>query len=62
MAKGIITAKPWAEYAILTIENHRTSLEFRRIPFDVNELIRIYANSGRPFTEEAIAQYQRTPL
>jgi len=51
-------ADPWAEYAILTVENGQTSLEFRRTPFDAQELIRIYRESGRPFAEEAIAQYQ----
>ena len=56
---GRFHADPWAEYAILTIENGQTSLEFRRIPFDANELIRIYRESGRPFAEDAIAQYQR---
>jgi len=56
---GQFTADPWAEYAILTVENDQTSLEFRRVPFDVQELIHIYRASGRPFAEEAIAQYQR---
>jgi predicted phosphodiesterase len=49
----------WAEYAILKAENGQTSLEFRRVPYDVNELIRVYRESGRPYAEEAIAQYQR---
>ena len=49
----------WADYAILTIENGQPSLEFRRVPFDVGELIRIYRESGRPFAEDAIGQYQR---
>ncbi len=52
-------ADPWAEYAILTIENGQTGLEFRRVPFDAEELIRIYRESGRLFAEEAIAQYKR---
>ncbi|MCI0553384.1 MAG: metallophosphatase family protein [Anaerolineae bacterium] len=56
---GQFHADPWAEYAILTVENGQTSLEFRRIPFDVQELIRTYRESGRPFAEEAIAQYQK---
>lgn len=56
---GQFHADPWAEYAILTVENGQTSLEFRRIPFNVDELIRIYRESGRPFAEDAIAQYQR---
>ena len=50
-------ADPWAEYAILTAENGQVSLEFRRVSFDAKELIRIYRESGRPFAEDAIAQY-----
>jgi putative phosphoesterase len=56
---GQFFADPRAEYAILTVEKGQTSLEFRRVPFDVRELIRIYRESGRPFADEAIAQYQR---
>ncbi len=56
---GKFRADAWAEYAILTVENGQSSLKFRRIPFDANELIRIYRQSGRPFADEAIAQYQR---
>jgi len=51
-------ADPWAEYAILTAEKGKVSVEFRRIPFDTRELIRIFRESGRPFAEDAIAQYQ----
>lgn len=51
-------ADPWAEYAILTAENGQVSLEFRRVPFNAKELIRIYRESGRPFAEDAIAQYK----
>jgi predicted phosphodiesterase len=52
-------ADPWAEYAILTAEKGQVSVEFRRIPLEVGELIYVYHESGRPFAEEAIAQYQR---
>jgi len=52
-------ADPWAEYAILTADDGPMGLEFRRIPFDAQELIRIYRESGRPFAEEALAQYRR---
>jgi putative phosphoesterase len=55
---GQFQADAWAEYAILAVENRQTSLEFRRLPFDVDEWIRIYRESGRPFADEAIAQYQ----
>jgi putative phosphoesterase len=56
---GQFHADPWAEYAILTAEKGHVSMEFRRLPFDAGELIRIYRESGRPFVEDAIAQYQR---
>jgi predicted phosphodiesterase len=52
-------ADPWAEYAILTSEKDHVSLEFRRVPFDAQELIRIYRERERPFADDAIAQYQR---
>lgn len=52
-------ADPWAEYAILNVANGQTSLVFRRVPFDVNKMINVYRQTGRPFAEDAIAQYQR---
>ena len=54
---GQFHADAWAEYAILTVENGQTSLEFRRLPYNVDQLIDVYKQSGRPFSEEAIAQY-----
>ncbi len=51
-------ADPWAEYAILTYEQGRLSLEFRRVPYDVEELLRIVQASGRPHAERAIADYR----
>jgi putative phosphoesterase len=56
---GQFLANPWAEYAILTAENGQVSVEFRRLPFDSGEMIRIHRDSGRPFAEDAIAQYRR---
>jgi len=55
---GNIKTQPWAEYAILNAHKGQISLEFRRIPYDVDEMIRIYRESGRPFADEAIAEYQ----
>ena len=55
---GKFHANAWAEYAILAVENGHTGLEFRRIPFDAQELANVYRESGRPFSDEAIAQYQ----
>jgi putative phosphoesterase len=56
---GQFLADPWAEYAILTAQNGQVRVEFRRLPFDSGEMIRIYRESGRPFSEDAIAQYER---
>jgi diadenosine tetraphosphatase ApaH/serine/threonine PP2A family protein phosphatase len=50
-------ADPWAEYALLTVEDQRLGLEFRRVPFDVDALISVYQASGRPYADTAAAQY-----
>lgn len=55
--EGTFHADAWAEYAILTAENGRFALEFRRVYYDAQSLIEIYLSSGRPHAEEAIAQY-----
>ena len=54
-----LQADRWAEYAILTVENGNTGLEFRRIPYDMEALAQIYRTSSRPFAEEAFALFQR---
>ena len=48
---------PWAEYALLSSRDGILSLEFRRIPFDVQMLISVYNTCGRPFAESSIAEY-----
>jgi predicted phosphodiesterase len=49
----------WAEYAILTTEQGHLSLDFRRVPYDLDHLLDIYRASGRPHAESRIAEYQR---
>jgi predicted phosphodiesterase len=51
-------ADPWAEYAILTHDNGRLGLEFRRVPYEAGEMMAIYAASGRPNADEAGGQYK----
>lgn len=48
---------PWAEYPMLSSRDGNLSLEFRRIPFNVQLLISVYKSSGRPFAESSIAEY-----
>ncbi|HJZ49519.1 MAG TPA: metallophosphoesterase family protein [Roseiflexaceae bacterium] len=51
-------ADPWAEYALLTYEDGRVGLEFRRVPYQAESLVAIYLASGRPYAEEAAQQYR----
>lgn len=48
-----------AEYAVLTVEPGRTALEFRRVPYSAEAVVEIYRASGRPFADEAAADYRR---
>jgi hypothetical protein len=50
---------PWAEYAVLTSEGSRISLDLRRVPYDVEGFIRIYEQSGMPKPERIIGEYKR---
>lgn len=50
-------ADPWAEYAVLSVDGGRLALEFRRVPFDAARLVEVYYASGRPYAEQAAAQY-----
>src|SRR5262245_39923488 len=56
--EGAFRADPWAEYAVLTVEAGNISLEFRRIPFDVEAVIGSYQAGGRPDSAVAVAQYR----
>jgi len=51
-------ADPWAEYAMLTYADGRFGLEFRRVPYSPEALIQVYLASGRPYADEAAAQYR----
>ena len=46
--------------ALTTSDYQRLALELRRVPFDITEMIAVYQSSGRPFAEDAIAQYRPT--
>lgn len=50
---------PWAEYAVLTVEGMQVSLEFHRVPLDMQKLADIYRKSDRPFADTAMEQYTR---
>jgi putative phosphoesterase len=42
---------PWAEYAILTVEDGRVSTELRRAPYNVGRLLELALESGMPHAD-----------
>jgi putative phosphoesterase len=50
---------PWAEYALVQSVAGRLTIAFQRVPFDVDELIRITLASGTPYATDALTQYGR---
>jgi putative phosphoesterase len=48
---GALRVSPWAEYAILTIDNGLISTELRRIAYDISALLDVARESGMPHTE-----------
>lgn len=48
---------PWAEYAILSDDGVHFSLEFRRVPFDTEELFKVYRQTGQPYAADSMARY-----
>jgi hypothetical protein len=48
---GAVRMSPWAEYAILTVEEGRVSTELRRAPYDIVALLDLARESGMPHLE-----------
>jgi putative phosphoesterase len=46
--EGEILMSPWAEYAILSSEEGRVSVELRRTPYDVDALLGLALETGMP--------------
>ncbi len=49
---------PWAEYAALTAANGRLSVDFRRVPFDVERLLAACRSGDMPHAEWYAAQWK----
>jgi putative phosphoesterase len=45
---GALRMSPWAEYAILTVEDGCISTELRRAPYDISTLLEVARESGMP--------------
>jgi predicted phosphodiesterase len=50
-------ADPWAEYALLSYDQGRLAIEFRRVPYDAQRWIDVLRASGRPDADVHIALY-----
>lgn len=48
-----------AEYAVLEVDGDRMSLDFRRVPYDVEAWFQALRTSGRPHAEKLIEQYEK---
>jgi len=48
---GEVRNPPWAEYAVVGLEKGELWIEFRRVPYDVGELIQAARESGMLHTE-----------
>ena len=48
---------PWAEYAVLDVTTERVALEFRRVPFAAEELVRAAREAGCPTSERLAREY-----
>ncbi|HJS29638.1 MAG TPA: metallophosphoesterase family protein [Anaerolineales bacterium] len=55
--KGLLD--PWAEYAVLTARSLEVSLEFSRVPIDLERMAEVYRKSTMPFAERAMDRYLR---
>ena len=51
-------ADAWAEYAIVTADEHDLRVEFMRVQYDLAQFLHKLSVSGRPYWDEAAAQYR----
>jgi predicted phosphodiesterase len=58
LQSGDTKAERSAEYAILTVDGPSVGFEFRRIPFDVEEVFRAVESSGMPHPDNASAPWR----
>jgi putative phosphoesterase len=54
---GAVHAYPWAEYAIVSADERRFSIEFCRVPFDVAKWKQITLASGIPDAAKMVTRY-----
>lgn len=50
---------PWAEYAIFSYGHGNMSLNFRRVPYDLEQFFEVVEASGRPHADSITNNYRR---
>ncbi len=55
----LIRNAPWAEYGIIDGKNGRVSVELRRVPFDIEQLIAATYASGMPHAQWWESEWRR---
>jgi len=58
-AQDTFRVDPWAEYVVLSADDGRLAVEFRRVPFDLDAYIRVMLNSGIPGAAQMADRYRR---
>jgi len=53
-----ISFDPWAQYAVVSVEDGRLGIDFRRIPFDPAAVVAAIEAGGRPHGERLAAQWR----
>lgn len=55
-----LAVRPLAEWALVTIENGAVAVEFREVPYSVDDVQAAALRSGRPHADEWAAQWSRS--
>ena len=56
-----LVLRPFAEWALVTIADGTVAVEFRQVPYAVEDVRDAAKRSGRPYTDEWAAQWPATP-
>jgi len=51
-------ADPWAEYAVLAVDGEKVGVDFRRVPYELEEMLAIVKASGRPHYDRLVEDYR----
>jgi predicted phosphodiesterase len=52
-----LAVRPLAEWALITVENEAVAVEFRQVPYSVDDVRAAALGSGRPYADEWAAQW-----